>query len=288
MIDGEHQLAIRQGHLHRARTLSRHRRDAVDSGFEGLVVDGQLPVISFRDDAAIIGEGAVDQFRSQDGAACTHDDLRVGDFDLDVLIHPVDEAARFCDRLAGHDDAFEIFRAGGGREFCEGEAVAVRSHRPQHGLTVLSLGSVKVNAVQIVAGFLGRDREPCLVDQTGEILRAEREFGRRVVRAHGLEVGGWQGRQLEMRAACRDGETLAFRLDFQFDFGASGQLAHNVEQRTGRSRHRAFARDGRIGAVDRLNVEVGCREFQLAIACLKQDIGEDRDRVPALHHILHV
>ena len=56
-------------------------RDAVDRGLEILLVDGQRLVVVGRDDAPVIGEGAVDQLRGQHHVADGEADLAGRQFD---------------------------------------------------------------------------------------------------------------------------------------------------------------------------------------------------------------
>ncbi len=88
--------------------------------------------------------------------------------DLDLVLALFDELAQLDDRLARDDDARHPGRALGQHHFDAGEAVPVGGDRAQHRDLVV-LGGVQVDAVQVVAGLFGRDREAGAVDQAAQL-----------------------------------------------------------------------------------------------------------------------
>ena len=165
--------------------------------------------------------------------------------------------------------------------------MAIGGNRAQN-LAIRAIGDVEIDAIEIVACLFGGDGKTGLVDEAAQVCGIDVESDGIVIAGHGLEVSGRKRRQREIRPARADGEPAVFRIEFQFDIGPGGQLAHNVEQRAGRRSDRAFAGNLRIGAVDSLDVEVGGHEGDFAALGFHQDVGQDRDRIAPLHHVLHM
>ena len=94
--------------------------------------------------------------------------MRVSDSaDLDVAGHLVQQFAQLVDGLARDDDAGHRGGAVRQRLLHPGEAMAVGGDRAQH-LGALAFGDVQIDAVEVVAGFLGADGEPRAVDQAAQ------------------------------------------------------------------------------------------------------------------------
>ena len=147
-------------------------------------------VVVDRDDARVIGEGAVDQLGGQHHVADGEADLAGRQLDRDLAFAGLDQSLHFADRLARHDDAGHAGGArGSGNSTCARRWPSVATARSVAALA--GAGRVQIDAVEIIARLFGRDRELGLVDQP-------------------LEVGG---RQLERMAssspAARSGKSLS-------------------------------------------------------------------------------
>ncbi len=166
-----------------------------------------------------------------------------------------------------------------------GEAVAVGRGRLEHRLRLV--GDVEEDAVQIVARLFGRDGEAGLVDDLAKGRGGKLEAGRQVALGDHREIVARQGREVEAGAA---GIDLHLALGgVQLDLAALGKLAGDVEQGVGGDGGRARLGDVGLDRLDDLEVEVGRHQPEAAaLGRLDQDVGEDRDRVPPLHHGLDV
>ena len=78
--------------------------------------------------------------------------------------------------------------------------MAVGGDGAQPRNTLLVLGLVKVYAVEIVAGFLGRDGEAGLVDQAPQMIPRQLEGIGQIVVGHHRKLGDGQTRESEARA----------------------------------------------------------------------------------------
>ena len=163
--------------------------------------------------------------------------------------------------------------------------MAVGRHGAQH-TAFCALSVVQVDAVQIIARLFRGDRKARLVDEAAQLGCVHLEFHGGGFLRHGLEVGGRQGRQREFRTAGRDREA-AFR-QVERDFGAFGELPHNIKKRLGGGGDGTGLFHGGFGRIRRLDVEVGRREAQPVAFRHHQDVGQDRNRVPALDDCLDV
>ena len=149
-------------------------------------------------------------------------------------------------------------------------------------------GGVQVDAVQVIARLLGRDRELGLVDQPLEIGGGELERMRHLAGGEIGEVAFRQGLQGEARAtgAQRQHGAVAGALDD--DLRALGQLAHDLVEHVRRHGGGAARRDLGGDAVGDFEIEVGGLQAELALVGLDQHVGENRDGVAPLHHAMHV
>ena len=165
------------------------------------------------------------------------------------------------------------------------QPVPVGRDAAQHR-AVRPLGRVHVDAVQVVARLLGRDRELRLVEQPPQRRRRAREV-RLVLRArHDREVLARQGRQAEMRPPRPHVEPPGDAVVVELDHRPVRQLARDLVQRVRGDRRRAGAAHHRRRAVDHLDVEVGGAEADLVAVRLDQHVRQDRDGVAPLHHRL--
>ena len=190
--DGQDQLAGGQRQLDGAAAFARHRRDAIDRGLEVLLVDHQFLVVAARDDARIVRERAVDQFRGQHHVADREADLGRRQFDGDLGRGVLDQPLHLDHGLARHDDAGHAGSSRRHREIGLRQAVAVGRDGAQR-LRLARAGDVQIDAVEVVARLLGRDGELGLVDQP-------------------LQVGAGSVNLCVMSPAARSGKSLSGRV----------------------------------------------------------------------------
>jgi hypothetical protein len=147
---------------------------------------------------------------------------------------------------------------------------------------------MEIDAVQIIAGFLGGDGEARLVDEALQIGRRERKGMAEILDAERREVVGGQGLQRELRRAAGDGEPPLLAVPLQLDIGAFGQLAHDVVEHMGGHGGGAFALGARGHGLHDLHVEIGRGQGQLVVLRGEEHVGQDGDRVAPLHHARHM
>ena len=95
-------------------------------------------------------------------------DLALRQLDRDLGLVVLDQALHLADGLARHDDAGHSGRALRQRQLDLRQPVAVGRDRAQR-LRLAGAGGVQIDAVEVVARLLGRDRELGLVDQPLEV-----------------------------------------------------------------------------------------------------------------------
>ena len=147
---------------------------------------------------------------------------------------------------------------------------------------------VQVDAVQVIAGFLGRDCETRLLDQAPEVATADGEVIGEVARRQVREVVMRKRLQREARAAREDRDALAVARLLQLELGAVRELPHDVIEHVGGHRGGAALRDLRPNAFDDLDVEIGGGHLELPVARLEQHVGQDGNGVAAFHDALHM
>ena len=199
-------------------------------------------VVALRDDALIVGEGAVDQLGGQHDARRSRRgswrrQLRSSHLAVAVLEQPgqLDRpscAARSRPACPRRPRAAAARPApGDGRRWPPRAASACRPRR-----------GVEIDAVQIIAGLFGRDGEARLVDQALQIRRRQRKLWPRSSTLIAGKSSAGSVWQLEARRG-RQGWRAA-RLSpvaVELDVGAFGQLAHDVVEHVRRRRGGAFA-----------------------------------------------
>ena len=151
---GEHQFAGREREFHGASALARHRRDAIDGGFEVRLVDNQRLVVALRDDAAVIWKRAVDQLRGQHHIRDGEADLGLRQLDVKIGRAVLDQALHLADRLARHDDARHARGACRDGKIDLREAMAVGRDRAQL-LRLAAAGNVQINTIEVIARLFG-------------------------------------------------------------------------------------------------------------------------------------
>ncbi len=171
--DRQGDLVLLEPHLDRAGLLGGDRRHAVDTLVERLWIELEELVVTRWNNARIIGECAVDQLAGQDHPALAAEreaDLARAEVDLDVGVERfLEQLPELADGLPRNDHVGHPLGALGTRDGEAREPVAVGRSGLEHRLVVI--GNVQEDAVQVVAGFLGRDRETRAVDQLGERTR---------------------------------------------------------------------------------------------------------------------
>ena len=168
-------------------------------------------------------------------------DLALRQFDRDLGLGVLDQALHLADGLARHDDARHAGGALRQRQLDLRQAVAVGRDRAQH-LRLGGAGGVQIDAVEVVARLLGRDRELGLVDQPLEVGGGEREAVRHLAGGEIGKIALRQGLQREARAPGADRQHGAVAGGLEHDLRALRQLAHDLVEHVRRHRGRAAGR----------------------------------------------
>ncbi len=229
----------------RAGFLRRDGRHPVNAGKQQFRIDLEQLVIPGRDHTAVIREGAIDQLAGQHHPAFTahgEADLARRQVDQHVTIERFfKQFAQFTHGFARHD---HIGHPGGAFGPRQGEArkpVAIGGGGFQQRFVFI--GHVQENAVEVIARFLGRNREAGAVDQFRQHARGQFKTGRQVAFDDHREIITRQGRQLEVGTARLDLKPVV--AGGQADLTAFGQLARNIEQQMRRHGDRACLFDRR-------------------------------------------
>jgi hypothetical protein len=149
------------------------------------------------------------------------------------------------------------------------EPVAVGGHHAQ-----LAAGLLEEDAVQVVAGLVGGDRELGELDHREEVLRRHGRELHLVEARQGREVLGREADDAELGGAAHELQVVV--LGLLQGGGGLGQRLHDVEQGPGRDRHRALAQHLAVVLRRDRDVEVGGRDVELAaLLRLQQHVGED-------------
>jgi hypothetical protein len=104
--------------------------------------------------------------------------------------------------------------------------VGAGSSTQQH--VVAGAGRVQIDAVEVIARLLGRDRELRLLDQALEIGRGERELMGHLAGRDIGKIAFRQGLQREAGAPGADRQHRPVARGFQHDLRAFGELAHDL------------------------------------------------------------
>src|SRR5262249_26296225 len=156
--DGEQQPSVAQRQLDRAAALTRYGRDAVHRLLEFLLVDDELLVVAGRNHTAVVREGAVDELGRENHVAEREANLARRQFHGDLGLVVLDQALDLADGLARHDDAGYPGGALRQRQLHLCQPVAVGRNRAQRR-RLRAAGGVEIDAVEVVACLLGRDRK---------------------------------------------------------------------------------------------------------------------------------
>jgi hypothetical protein len=149
-------------------------------------------------------------------------------------------------------------------------------------------GRMQIDAVEIVAGLLGRDRKLRAIDQPLHIGGGERKRMRHVAGSQIGEIVFGQGLQREARTAGANRQHRAIAIAFQHNLRAFGQFAHDVVKHMRWHRGRAGGSGFRRQRLRYLKIEVGGLERQPGIFGADQNVTENRNRVAALDHTMDV
>ncbi len=149
-------------------------------------------------------------------------------------------------------------------------------------------GRVQIDAVEVVAGFLGRDRKLGAVDQPFQVGCRQRKRMRHVAGRKIGKIVFRQGLQREARAAGADRQHRTVAVAFQHDLRAVGQFAHDVVKHMRRHGGRTAGCGFRRQRLGHLKVEVGGLQRQPRVFGPDQHVAEDRNGVAAFDHAMDV
>jgi hypothetical protein len=147
---------------------------------------------------------------------------------------------------------------------------------------------VQVDAVEIVARLLGRDRKLRLVDQALQGRGPKRELVGHVAGGEIGEVALRQGLEGKARSAGADRQDRAVAGGLKSHLRAFRQLADDFVEHVRRHGGRARGSDLGRNRLDHLQVEIGGLQVERRFFRAHQHVGEDRNGVTALHHAMHV
>jgi hypothetical protein len=190
------------------------------------------------------------------------------------------QARQLEDGLARHD---RLDLAAGGTvlaDLAHGQPVAVGGHGAHH----VALDHQQ-HAVQVVADVLRGHREVDHAQQVLEGAGRQREVGAELGLRHGGVLVGRQRLQVEAALGRLHGELLARQRQRHVGLG---QRAQDVDQlaRGHGGGHLILAGADLGGGLD-LDLEVGGDEAHLLARLAHQDVGEDRQGLPALDDSAH-
>ena len=206
----------------------------------------------------------------------------LGQGDTDLTLKIIEKLADLVHRLARDDDRRHRRRACGQPLACQRQPVAVGGN----GAQIALLRLVEIDSVQVVAGLLGRDGEPCRVDHVARIGRRQHEGVLHVADADRRKILDRQRRQPEIGAAGTDARMAVS--DRDVNLGALGKLADDVIEKMGGHRGRPCRADRAFDLRGDVHVHVGRRHGQLAVGRLQNDVGQDRDRIAAFDDRLNL
>ena len=199
----------------------------------------------------------------------------------------LDQALHLADGLARHDHAGHAAGPVRQGKIDLRQAMAVGGDAAQ-GRGFGGARAVQVDAVQIVAGFLGRDRKLRAVDQPLHVGSGQRKRVRHLACGQVREIALRQGLQREARAAGADGEHGAVAGRLQHDLRSFRQLAHDVVQHVRRHRGRATVSDFRSQRLGDFEIEVGRFQAEAGIFRPQKHVAEDGNRVAAFDNAMNV
>ena len=271
--------------LHRARLFGCDGRDPVDALLEAARIDLQDLVVAGRDDAAVIGESAVDQLRGQQRLAQIETDLGRRQRHADRSVNLVKQLPQFRDAFARHDHVGHALRAVGPGNGIARQPVAVGRRRLQHRQRIVR--HMQEDAVEVIARFLGGNREACLVDDLFERVRRKLEADGKLALGNDREIVTREGAERKARAPGDDGHP-PFR-GGQLHLRSFGQLAGNVEKRVRRNGRRAGLFDAGGDLLVDLEIKVGRHQLDRAVRRrFDHHVRQDRNGIAPLDHGLDV
>jgi len=147
---------------------------------------------------------------------------------------------------------------------------------------------VQVDPVEIVTGFLGRDRELRGVDQLADIGSTQRETVAEVAGRQIREIGLRQHLQCEFRTARPDFKRGIVSRGLQDNLRSFRKLAHDVvEHMRGNGRRAWHFNHGRY-RLDDLEIQVGRLQVDRVSVGAQEDVGQDGNGVTPLDHPVNV
>ena len=144
----------------------------------------------------------------------------------------------------------------GQRELDARQAVAVGGDDPELRFAV-AFGGMDVDPVEIVAGLLGRHREPGTVDDVAQRIGGDGEGVRQLALAHRREILARQGGEGNPRTPAAHHQLVLLAAAGDLEFGALRQLANDIEQRLRGHRGRTGLGDGAGHPLDDGDIHVG-------------------------------
>src|SRR5262249_28715633 len=168
-----------------------------------------------------------------------------------------------------------------------GKPMAIGRNRAQHQ-AVADTDGMEIDAVEVIPGLFGGNRELGLLNQTFEIGSADREFVGQFAGCKVRKITLRQGLQREPRAPRTNGDHGAVTRRLQHDLGALRQLADNLVEHMGRHRGGAAGVDLGCQSFGDFEIEIGSLQGELGNLGTQQHIGENWNRVATLDHAMHM
>jgi len=230
-----------------------------------------------RDDLLVVGERALDEASHQQHVRHPEHELVVADRDL-YFLPRADDAGDLLDRLARNDPRHGRPRR---RELPDGQSqpMAVGRHHPQ-----LLVVHREEHPVERVAAFVVGDRKRGLAEHVPQHLAVDGQpaGGRSVPDRRELFRGEPDQPIRRSRAPQRDPGVL---LDLERQ-RRRRQLLHDLHELAGRYRDGARLHHlGRSGH-PHADLEVGRGHSQRVALGFQQHVGQDRQRLPWLDHVV--
>ena len=210
------------------------------------------------------------------GVAKAHFGLgyRHGDFHVVIF----QQLAQLAHGLARDNDAGHVRSAFGQIGVDTGQPVAIGGDATQL-FAAFRIGHMHVDTVQVIACFLGRNREFRFVEKPPQIRRLGREVAGVFRRRHDREIFFRQRRQIEVRPARLDRQPTRSAIIDECHQRAIRQLADDLVQSDGGNGGGPGAFDLGGGLVDHFDIQIGGAEIHVATLGFDQDIGKDRNGV---------
>ena len=145
---------------------------------------------------------------------------------------------------------------------------------------------MQIDAIQIIARFLGRDGETRRIDHIANISCSDHETARHITGGNRREILDRQGGQAKIRPAGTD-HCMPVRHG-NFHLGAFGQLAGNVIEQMRRYRSRSSGANRAFDLRGNIHIHVGSGHQQHATFGLQHDICQNGNGVATLDDRLYL